>query len=297
MVDLSVCIVSYNTCDLLRDCLNSLYQQPPLPGMEVIVVDNGSSDGTVEMLEQEFPAIQVIANTENRGFTRPMNQALRAGKGNYLVQLNPDTLVRSGAFAAILEYLQSHPQTGICTPKVLNRDGSVQKQCRRGAPLPWNTLAYFAGFARLFPKSHFFGGYLLNYLEDDQISEVTAVSGSCMFIRRAVVDQIGYLDEIFFAYQEDTDFCVRAREAGWKVEYVPLGEVVHLGGHGGTRVEVYRSIFAWHHSYYLYYRKHLARKYCFLINWFIYTAIYIKLLITWLGTALKRNKIAGTPKP
>lgn len=294
---LSICIVSYETRELLRGCLTSLREQPPVPSMEIIVVDNGSQDGTLEMLAQDFSEVQVIANTQNLGYTAPMNQALCAAKGRYLVQLNPDTIVRPGAFAALYEYLEAHPHTGICTLKVLNRDGTLQKQCRRGAARPWDVLAYFTGLSRLFPKNRFFGGYLLPYLDDNQIARVDAVSGSCMFIRREVVEQIGYLDERFFAYQEDTDFCIRAGQAGWAVEYVPVGEIIHLGGHGGTRKEVYRSIHAWHRSYLLYYRKHLAKDYNFLVNGFMTLAIWVKWGLALLTTALKREKYAGTRKP
>lgn len=297
MVDLSICIVSYNSCNFLRDCLLSLRQQPAVPEMEIIVVDNGSRDGTVAMLHSTFPEVKVIQNEKNLGYTVPMNQALRAARGRYLVQLNPDTLVQPGAFAAIVEYLEGHPETGVCTLKVLNRDGTLQKQCRRSEARPWDALSYFLGLSRAFPRSRVFGRYLLTYLDDDEIAEVEAVSGSCMFIRREVVEQIGYLDERFFAYQEDTDFCVRARKAGWKVKYVPLGQVVHLGGHGGTRIEVYRSIIAWHRSYELYYRKHLAHQYWFLVNWLVYMAVYLKLGLALLITFFKREKIAGTPKP
>lgn len=297
MVDISVCIVSFNSRDYLKDCLDSLRRQPPFPNMEIIVVDNGSRDGTVEMLRSGFPEVKVIQNNENLGYTVPMNQALQIAQGRYLVQLNPDTLVREGAFAVIFHYLEEHPETGVCTLKVLNRDGTLQRQCRRSEARPWDVLSYFLGLWRVFPRSRFFGRYLLTYLEEDKIAEVEAVSGSCMFIRREVIEQIGYLDERFFAYQEDTDFCVRARKAGWKVEYVPLGEVVHLGGHGGTRVQVYRSIIAWHRSYELYYRKHLAGQYFFLVNWLMYLAIYLKLGLALLTTFFKREKVAGTPKP
>jgi GT2 family glycosyltransferase len=137
----------------------------------------------------------------------------------------------------------------------------------------------------------------MDYLADDEIAEVEAVSGSCMFIRHEMIKEIGSLDEQFFAYQEDTDFCFRARQAGWQVLYLPLGEVVHLGGHGGTRVEVYRSIRAWHASYFRYYRKHLARENFFLFNWMFYLAMAIKLALNLLSAFLSREKRAGTRKP
>lgn len=294
---LSICIVSHNTRDLLSDCLRSLPEACPGLDWEVIVTDNGSQDGSVAMLREEFPHAKVIENTENLGYTLPMNQALRMGQGHYLIQLNPDTLVKPGAFAALVGYMEANLMVGIATPKVLNRDGSLQKQCRRSAGRPWDAISYFSGLSRLFPRSRFFGRYLMEYLPENEVAEVEAVSGSCMFIRGEVVEQIGYLDEAFFAYQEDTDFCFRAREAGWKIMYVPLGEVIHYGGHGGAKVQVYRSIRAWHKSYYLYYRKHLAKDYFFLFNWLYYLVMGAKLGLNLFSAFLSKDKRAGTKKP
>ena len=205
------------------------------------MVDNGSGDGTGAMLAEpafqppEFPAIRFIENPTNAGYTRPMNQALQQARGDVLVQLNPDTLLLPGALDKLLAFLQEHPQAGICGPKVLNADRSLQKSCRRGEPTPWAVLTYFLGLSRLFPKSRLFGQYLLNYMDEDQTHPVAGLAGSCMMIRRAVVEQIGYLDEQFFAYQEDTDYCYRARQAGWQVFYMPRAQIIHYGGMGGSR--------------------------------------------------------------
>lgn len=296
-MDLSVCIVSFNTRDLLRDCLNSLYSSSTRYSYEVVITDNGSSDGSQEMLAAEFPRVQVIRNDTNQGYTRPMNQALQAGSGRYLMQLNPDTLLHPGLIDTLVDYMDANSQVGICTPKVLNRDGTLQKQCRRSAARPWDAISYILGLSLLFPKSRVFGRYLMEYLPDDQIAEVEAVSGSCMLIRRAVIEQIGYLDEQFFAYQEDAEFCFRARKAGWKIFFVPQAQITHFGGLGGSRFVPYRGIYAWHHSFYLYYRKHLAREYFFLINGLVYLGIGIKLLFSLLINAVRKEKIVGSKKP
>lgn len=290
-------IVTYNVRDLLKDCLASLYQNLPAVPFEIIIVDNNSSDGTVEMLRELYPQITVVRNTRNEGYTRPMNKALKLGKGRYLVQLNPDTLVHPGAFDCLLDFMETHPQAGICTPKVLNRDGTLQKQCRRSAARPWDAFTYFSGLSKRFPKNPALARYLMTYLDENEVNEVEAVSGSCMVIRREVVEQIGYLDEMFFAYQEDADFCFRARKAGWKVFYVPQAQITHYGGHGGSQVEVYRSIYEWHRSYFLYYRKHLAKDYFFLFNWFYYALMGGKLLLNLATTLVRKKKVAGTPKP
>jgi len=205
--------------------------------------------------------------------------------------------LKPGAFDAMVAFMEQTPEAGICTPRVLNRDGTLQKQCRRSAARPWDAITYFSGLSRRFPKSKVFARYLMTYLDENETNEVEAVSGSCMFIRREVIDQIGYLDELFFAYQEDADFCFRARQAGWKIFYLPSAEIIHFGGQGGSRVEVYHSIYQWHRSYFLYYRKHLARDYFFLLNWFVYTTLAVKLLINLTTTMLRKEKFAGTRKP
>jgi GT2 family glycosyltransferase len=296
-VTLSVCIVTYKARDLLRDCLRSIYETHPASQIEVIVVDNGSKDGVGEMLRGEYPEIQFIENEGNAGFTRPMNQALRASRGRYLLQLNPDTLILPGALDRLVAFLEAHPQVGICGPKVLNRDRTLQKPCRRGESRPWAVISYFTGLAALFPKSKWFGEYLMSYMDEDETHQVAGVAGSCMLVRREVFDQIGYLDERFFAYQEDADLCFRARQAGWQIYYVPESQIIHFGSLGGSRVQPYRSIFEWHRSYFLYYRKNLAKDYFFLFNGVYYLAMFLKLLFSLLANFLRRDKFAGSRKP
>jgi GT2 family glycosyltransferase len=296
-VDLSLCILTRQAKTLLRECLRSIAEQTRRARYEIIVVDNDSRDGTLEMLRDEFPRVRVIANDHNAGFTRASNQAIRASVGRYVVLLNNDTLVLPDALDRLVEFADAHPDAGIVSPKVLNRDGTLQKQCRRSFATPWDLFCYFSGLMNAFPHSRLFGRYLLTYLDDDTTYPVDAVSGSCMLIRRAVLDQIGLLDEIFFAYQEDADFCFRAHQAGWQVYYYPGAQIIHYGGQGGSRVEPYRSIIEWHKSYFLYYRKNLARRYFFLFNWFYYVVMLLKLGVALLANALRRDKYAGSKKP
>jgi GT2 family glycosyltransferase len=281
---------------MLRDCLQSLVQNTRL-SFEVIVVDNNSQDGVAEMLRDEYPEVVLVENQENAGYTRPMNQAMRLGSGRYMLQLNPDTLVLPEAIDCLVEFMDRHPEVGICGPKVLNRDHTLQKPCRRGEPRPWAVLTYFLGLASLFPHSPLFGQYLLTYLDEDEIHEVDGVAGSCMLARRALIDQIGYLDERYFAYQEDADFCFRARHSGWKVYYMPAAQIIHYGSMGGSRVQPYRSIYEWHRSYFNYYRQHLAKDYFFLFNGFFYLAMGVKLLWSLGINFIRVEKFAGSRKP
>lgn len=296
-IELSICIVTYQAREYLRGCLNSIRTHPPAVSYEVILSDNHSTDGTLEMLAQDYPEVQVICNPGNMGFAAPTNQTLRQARGRYLLLLNPDTIVHPQAFDRLLEFLEAHPEVGICGPKVLNSDGSLQMPCRRGESRPWAVFSYFLGLSRLFPASRLFGGYLLNYLPEDEIHPVDGVSGSCMLVRRQVTDEIGILDERFFAYQEDADFCFRARQAGWQVYYVPTAQVTHYGGQGGSRVQPFRSIYEWHRSYWLHYRKNMARDYFFLFNWFYYLAMGVKLVLSLLVNLLRTEKFAGSRKP
>lgn len=296
-IDLSICIVSYQARDYLAGCLRSLPGGAPARSLEVVVVDNGSIDGTAEMVRAEFPDVRLIANARNEGFTQPMNQALQAATGRFLVQLNPDTLVPPEALERLVAFCEGRPEAGICGPKVVNPDGTLQAPCRRGEPRPWAVISYFLKLHRLFPRSRFFGGYLLNYLDEDRVHAVDGVSGSCMLIRRQVIDRIGYLDEQFYAYQEDADYCRRAREAGWKVYYTPSAEIIHYGGEGGSRVHPVRSIVAWHRSYWLYYRKHLAGDYFPLFNVLYYGLMGFKLGTALLMNLLRRGRFARGRNP
>jgi GT2 family glycosyltransferase len=297
-MEVSFVIVSYNTCDFLKGCLQSLTESIGHSFVyEVIVVDNGSVDGTLPMLALEYPWVKLLRNSENIGYTKAMNMGLKIGQGDYFVQLNPDVFVYPGTFQEIVTFLNQNVDIGICTPKVVNSDGSLQKQCRRSFARPWDVITYFLGLDRIFPNSRFFGRYLLTYLPENEIADVDSVSGSCMVIRQSLIEQIGYLDERFFAYQEDTDFCFRAKQSNWRVVYFPDGIIKHFGGMGGSLNDPYRSITAWHTSYFLYYQKHLARNYFFLVNWMMYAAMGLKLIIAYARFLLHFEKVVGTKKP
>lgn len=297
-MDISFNIVTYNSFGPLKICLDSLISSLG-SGLdyEITIIDNGSEDKTVEFIEENYPDIVLIKNNRNFGYTKAMNQGLRISKGKYSVQLNPDVSVPHNTFQQLSDWLDDHPDVGICIPKVLNQDGSFQRQCRRGFARPLEVVSYFLKLDKLFPNNKKLGNYVKTYLPEDEIVEVDAVSGSCMMIRKEVIEEIGYLDERFFAYQEDTDFCFRAKNAGWKVYYLPIATVTHLGGRGGSRSNPFRGIFEWHKSYYLYYNKNLAKDYFFLVNWFMYLMVGLKLAFSLIGAIFSKEKVVGTKKP
>jgi GT2 family glycosyltransferase len=296
-INLSICIVTLWARDYLKECLRTLDESGFHRSMEIIVVDQNSKDGTVEMLQHDYPDVKIIQTQGNEGFTRPMNLAMKASQGRYVAQLNPDTLIHPGALDKLSDFLDEHADVGIVGPKVLNPDGSLQAPCRRGDARPWAVISYFSGLSKLFPDKAFFNSYLLSHLDEDRSYPVDVVSGSCMVIRREVIDKIGYLDELFFAYQEDADYCLRTRSAGWQVYYYPDAKITHYGGQGGSRIQPNRSIWAWHQSYFRYYRKHFAFEYFFLFNWLFYAAMGVKLLLALLRNSFSRSIFGGDRKP
>ena len=292
--ELSICIVTLNAQEYLRNCLESIKRHAGSLSYEIIVVDNGSNDNTLGMLKEEYPEVAFIANQQNLGFSKPNNQAIKIAKSEkYILLLNPDTIVYESSLQHLVDFAEKYSEAGVIGPKVLNDDGTFQKHCKRGEGRPWEIFSYFLGLSKLFPKTKFFSGYLQTHLDENLTHEVPAISGCCMLIRRETLNAIGGLDEDFFAYQEDTEYCVRARKAGWKVFYTPTAQITHLGGKGGSRAQPYKSIYKWHHSYYIYYNKHLAQDYFFLFNWFYYVVMFLKLCLTLLINLFRQEKYAG----
>ena len=289
MIKLSLLIPTLNSCAYLKVCLESIAQYPPQMSYEIIIVDNASTDGTLEMLASEIADIQVIKNDSNKGFTKPANQLLHAAQGQYLVLLNPDTKLTEDVFTPQIDWMEANPNVGIAIPKVLNGDGSFQAQCKRGDATPAAVFGYFLKLGKLFPKNRPLNSYLMSWLDEDEIAEVDAVSGSSMIIRRETWEEVGDFDETFFAYQEDSDYCYRTRQKGWKVMYLPISSIVHYGGQGGSKARPFKSIWEWHRSYYILYNKHFAKSRFFLFNWFYYAVMGVKLALTLLVNLFRKK--------
>lgn len=227
---LSIIILNFNTLGLLKQTLASI--RPKLTH-EIIVVDNGSTDGSVDYLSQ-LKDVKSICLGSNQGFARGNNTGLKHVTGDYLLLLNSDTQVIANSIEKSVKYLDRHPQVGILTPKLMLSDGAIDLACHRGFPTPLNSLAYFLQLERLFPNQKLTAGYHQTWQDFDTVHSIDAVSGASMFIRRKVITDIGYLDERFFMYAEDIDFCRRAKTAGWQVIYYPKAVIVHFKGSSGT---------------------------------------------------------------
>jgi len=235
IVDVSVIVVNYNVREYLANALRSLRASLQGVRSEVIVVDNASADGSVEMIRKQFPRVRLIVSDENSGFAHANNLALRKAKGRYLLLLNPDTLVREDTVRVMRSYLEKHPEVGLAGCKILNPDGTFQLAARRSFPTPWTAFTRIVGLSRLFPSSKLFGRYNLTYRSVEESYEVDAVSGSFMFLRRDVYEKVGGLDEAFFMYGEDLDWCYRIQRAGWKINYVHATSIIHYKGESTRR--------------------------------------------------------------
>ncbi|MEK6650619.1 MAG: glycosyltransferase [Bacteroidota bacterium] len=258
-VDVSVIIVNYNVREYLANALESL--RPALRGIrsEVIVVDNASTDGSVAMLRRSFPRVHLIASPENLGFARANNLALRKARGRHLLLLNPDTVVQEDTVRVMLAYLEAHPDVGLAGCKILNPDGTFQLAARRSIPTPWIAATRILGLSRLFPGSTVFGRYNLTYRSTEETYDVDAVSGSFMFVRRDVVEGVGGLDERFFMYGEDLDWCYRIGQAGWRVRYVHSTSIIHYKGES-TRRSSLDELDTFYHAMRLFVEKHFTSR-------------------------------------
>jgi GT2 family glycosyltransferase len=223
--DLAIVIVSYNTRDMLRDCLLALPASTQGLTTEIWVVDNASPDGSVEMVRQEFPHVHCIANTDNAGFTRANNQALAQTYARHALILNPDTEPEPNSLTLLVRFLDAHPETGAVGPMLLNSDGSLQHNGRR-FPTPWREFLGHSGLRNL-NRAHFDRNLEYGRDDFDTLCEVDQVSGACMMVRGEAMRQVGMLDEDFFMYYEEVEWCWRIRKAGYKVFYVPESRVVH----------------------------------------------------------------------
>ena len=228
-MDLSIVIVSYNTQELLRKCLESIIdclEKSKIKG-EIIIVDNGSTDGSARTVKKEFPKVKLIENKENLGFARANNQALRQVRGEYILLLNSDTEVKPGALESLLEFAEKHPEAGIVGAKLLNPDGSIQPSVYH-FPTVWRAI-----------KEYWLGkeGEYEKYIPDGAVAVgVEAVTGAAMLVARKVIEKVGQLDNRYFMYFEDLDFCRRVKQKGFQIFYLPSAEIVHHHGASGKTI-------------------------------------------------------------
>lgn len=284
---LSVIIVNYNVKYFLEQCLHSV--EAAIRGLEaeVFVVDNNSVDGSVEMVREKFPNVKLIANTENTGFSVANNQAIRESTGEYVLLLNPDTVVELDTFTRSVEFMDAHPDAGGLGIKMVDGSGKFLPESKRGLPTPAVAFYKIFGLSALFPKSRIFGKYHLGYLDNNETHEVDVLSGAYMMMRREALDKTGLLDETFFMYGEDIDLSYRITKAGYKNYYYPEARIIHYKGES-TKKSSINYVFVFYNAMVIFAQKHFSKKNARLFSFLINIAIYLRAGVSILHRLLKK---------
>ncbi|HNT93469.1 MAG: glycosyltransferase family 2 protein [Bacteroidales bacterium] len=258
LMELSVVIVSYNVCDLLRHALQSLITPACETDQEIIVVDNNSADHSAEMVKREFPGIILITSGTNEGYAAACNRGIMASSGNFILILNPDTLVDPEAIPRALAFMKNHPDAGAAGAHMTDGEGRFLPESKRGFPSPMTSLFRFTGLGRLFPRSAFFNAYYLGNKPEDQTCRADILTGAFMLIRREALDRAGLFDTRFFMYGEDIDLSWRIRKAGFNNYYLHDVHITHFKGKSSEQ-ERERSLTHFYEAMTIFAEKHLAR--------------------------------------
>ena len=270
-MDLSVVIVNYQTFELTRNTINSIFEYSYPFSYEILVVDNASTDDSLSKLQDYFKdKVTFIASKENNGFAAGNNQALRIAKGRYVLLLNSDTIVWENTLEDIYNYMEKHTDVGASGCRVLLENGDLDKACKRSFPNVKNS------FFRLFhiPTNSKDDNYNLDGLPDDEIYEIDCLTGAFMFMRAEALNEVGLLDETFFMYGEDIDLCYRIKKAGWKIIYYGESKITHLKG-ASSKKQKNKLIYEFYRAMYIYYKKHHADESSFLVNIVVYIGIAV----------------------
>jgi len=276
--DLSVVVVTWNTRELTRNCLRSVLDNAGTLALELFVIDNASDDGSAQMIREEFPSAKLIRNDRNRGFAAANNQALGLTSGRYILLLNSDTLILSDVLQKSVQYMDEHSVVGVFGCRVLNPDRTLQPTCFE-YPSLLNLFLLTSGLSRLsWPR--FFGKYLMSGWNRDSEREVDVVTGCYMFIRQAALREVGFMDEAFFFFAEETDWCKSFRKRGWSVRFAPVGQIIHYGGASIKLIDQGRGILLTH-ALIAFHRKHGGPIAAFLA-WALLLIFNVSRYIGWL---------------
>ena len=296
----SVIIVNYNVRDLLRQALRSVERSLADIPAEIIVIDNNSVDGSVSMLDEEFPKVVVIANRSNVGFSAANNQGIHVASGEYLFILNPDTIVEEETISVLTNFMDAHPDAGAMGCRILNPDGTFALESRRSFPTPEIAFYRMTGLSRIFPRSRIIGRYNLTFLPQSEVAKVDALSGSCMFVRstaltgstnnKTVHGGAGLFDEKFFMYGEDLDLCYRIQKAGWAIYYTPETQIIHYKGESTKKGDL-KYVRLFHSAMVRFARKHLSEDYPKAFLWVLHLAVVVRGIATALGNVLRHAAV------
>lgn len=272
---LSIVIVNYNVRFFLEQCLQSVQKAITGTEAEVFVVDNNSVDGSVNMVNEKFPEVHLIANEQNLGFSTANNIAIRQSCGEYILLLNPDTVVEEDTFAKSVSWMDQHRDAGALGVKMIDGKGKFLPESKRGLPTPWVAFYKIFGITRLFPRSKKFGQYHLSYLDENKTHDVDVLCGAFMLIRKEALDKAGLLDESFFMYGEDIDLSYRIQKAGYRIVYYPETTIIHYKGES-TKKSSLNYVYLFYKAMQIFARKHLTGNSARTLNFFIQLAIYFR---------------------
>lgn len=256
-MQLSVVIVNYNVRYFLEQALLSVFASGKNIDMEVFVVDNNSQDSSVEMVKEKFPQVKLIANKDNPGFSKANNQAISIAKGEYVLILNPDTVLEENTLSECIRFMENHEDCGAIGVKMIDGAGNYLEESKRGLPTPWVSFCKITGLNILFPKSKVFNQYYMGYLSNSEVQQVDILSGAFMFMRKKVLDKIGYFDEAFFMYGEDVDLSYRVILGGYKNYYLPTTSIIHYKGES-TKKSSINYVKTFHNAMIIFANKHFA---------------------------------------
>jgi O-antigen biosynthesis protein len=283
---LTIVIVNYNVKYFLEQCIHSVQKACTDVETEIYVVDNNSVDGSVKMMRDKFPDVHLIDNKDNKGFSRANNQAIRKAKGEYILLLNPDTIVEDDTLVKCVRFMDDHPDAGGLGVKMIDGKGKFLPESKRGLPTPAVAFFKIFGISSLFPKSKIFNRYHLGYLDKDKSHKVDVLSGAFMMLRKSVIEKIGMLDEEFFMYGEDIDLSYRITQAGYSNYYFPETRIIHYKGES-TKKSSLNYVFMFYNAMIVFARKHYSKKnaraFSFLINLAIYIRAFFSIMIRFLN--------------
>ena len=292
-IDVSIVVVTYNSFDTIKECIDSIEKTVKKNSFEIVVVDNNSSDGSAEGIKYyvssiKYENVRIIPNKKNIGFSKANNQGVKISqKSRYVLFLNPDAIVYENTIDGMVDFMNKTPNAGAATCFIELKNGRLDDSCHRGFPTPWRSLCYFMGLSKFFPKSKFFAGYNMTYLGLNKTHEIDALGGSFMLIRRDIGKRLGWWDEDYPLYGEDIDFCYRIHEAGYHNLYWPTVTVLHYKGVTTgmskqssvittAKKDTIRRVKGWSiQAMEICYKKHYVKKYPFFINWLVFLGIKV----------------------
>lgn len=272
---LSIVIVNYNVAYFLEHCLYSVRNALKGIEAEIFVVDNNSVDNSIAMLKEKFPEVILIANKDNVGFSRANNQAIRISKGEYVLILNPDTVVEEDTFAKCISFMDSHKDCGALGVKMIDGSGKFLKESKRGFPSPWTSFCKMSGLTSLFPHSKKYANYYMGHLSEDEVNEVDILAGAYMMMRKECLDKVGLLDEDYFMYGEDIDLSYRITKGGYKNYYFPKARIIHYKGESTKKASM-NYVYTFYNAMVIFAQKHLTKKQTKLFSTLIKLAIWLR---------------------